>query len=145
MDLTRRAQELLAHLGVPVLSPDEFELPRRAAERTPAGRIKAGGAQGLSVYLAEHSSGYVQLHEPQGFLGVLDGAGALSLMQVDALGPDRESAYALAARIRRALSSYPGVRTTPFELFTPAAARPLADGVGHVFSTTYQGREALDP
>lgn len=67
MTLTADLQARLSGLGVPVLAPDEVEVPARYSAATDAqGRPSADGVRGLAAYLAAHPSGYVQVEEPQG-------------------------------------------------------------------------------
>lgn len=122
-------QARLAGLGVPVLMPEERELPL-------AGR-QPGQAGGLSGYLAAHPGGYVQLSDADG--AYTSTVRDIGLMPLTVLAPTRDSADALAAQVT-ALLHGTTARPTPYQLFSGARHEYLP-GIGFslllLFQTTH--------
>lgn len=135
MDLLADLTTRLTPLGVPVLQPEQRELPAQ-------GR-KPGEAGGLSGYLTAHPTGYVQLNPLQPLRAALDGAAAIYVTQLDVLAPTPGAAQDLTDRARRAVTSHPGVRHTPYDLLTPPAASSVTGGT--IIRFTVTARTTLAP
>lgn len=124
--------------AVPVLSPEEIDLPNQAAPTDSKGRPKAGGSTsgetGLRVYLQQHAQGYVQVEDPLPISA--DESVAVFWCAVASFAATEAAAAALAARVAYILagdSLLPG----PLNEVTPAQPRALASGAWLV-RPTYQ-------
>lgn len=90
---------------VPVLLPEQFQIPAEWQEETPDGDLLDGGRVGLMVYLEQHApDGYVQIEQPAAI-------GSDSLMgtfwvAVAAIASEPEQAQELALTVRRLLAGW---------------------------------------
>jgi hypothetical protein len=118
-------QTRLSSLSIPVLMPEDRELPL-------SGR-KPGQAGGLTAYLQAHATGYVQLYDASGLLSntLLD----TGFMRLEIVAPTRAAAEALSDQVRALLGGTP-VRPTPYRVFIPPQTT-VQDGLVRVV-TTYQ-------
>lgn len=115
----------LSSLSVPVLLPEERELPL-------AGR-KPGQPGGVSAYLQGHPTGYVQLYDASGLLSntLLD----TGFMRLEVIASDRISAMSLDYQVRSLLGGTP-IRPTPYRVYIPPETK-VQDGLVRIV-TTYQ-------
>lgn len=126
---------LTAALSVPVLLPEERDVPAQAAPLDAQGRpMVGGGERGLGAYLAQHPGGYVQLEETQGIAD--DGVTAVWWVPVAALAPTAEQAEALAEQVRRVLCGSPR-DPGPYQPRLPDTARLIVPGV-YLCRPTYE-------
>ncbi len=117
---------LTAALSVPVLLPEERDVPAQAAPLDAQGRpMVGGGERGLGAYLQVHPGGFVQLEDPQGIAD--DGVTAVWWVPVAAVAPTAQAADALAGEVRRVLCGSardPG----PYLPRLPDSPRAIAQG-----------------
>lgn len=103
---------------VPVLLPEEIEVPR--------GGRRPGEAGGISAYLAAHPQGYVQVEEAQPIAS--DGTTATYWIPVASVAPDAGACAALAAGVNIILNGPPD-EPAPFQEVLPDQPRAVQAGV----------------
>lgn len=118
-------QTRLSTLSVPVLLPEEREVPL-------AGR-KPGQPGGVSAYLQAHPTGYVQLYDASGLLSntLLD----TGFMRLEVVAPTRVAAEGLSNQARTLLGGT-SISPTPYRVYIPPETK-VQDGLVRVV-TTYQ-------
>ncbi len=118
---------LTAALSVPVLLPEERDVPAQAASLDAQGRpMVGGGERGLGAYLRQHPQGFIQLEEPQGITA--SGAAETYWVPIGCVAPSAAASEALA---REALRVTCGLATREpgyYTLAIPDSPRALADG-----------------
>lgn len=99
----------LSSLTVPVLMPEDRELPT-------AGR-RPGQAGGVSAYLQTNPFGYVQLYDASGLLSntLLD----TGFMRLEVVAPSRGAAFDLNVQVLRLLGGTP-IAPTPYRVYIPS-------------------------
>ncbi|WP_288404859.1 hypothetical protein [uncultured Deinococcus sp.] len=120
---------------MPVLTPEQIDLPNQAGALDAQGRPKVGGGErGLGVYLQRHPQGYVQIEDPLPISA--EESVAVFWCAVASFAATEAAAAALAAQVAYILagdSLLPG----PLDEVTPAQPRALASGAWLV-RPTYQ-------
>ncbi|SEI66997.1 hypothetical protein SAMN04488058_101296 [Deinococcus reticulitermitis] len=120
-------RDRLSVLGVPVLLPEDRDVPHQAGPTDAQGRpMVGGGERGLGAYLRQHPQGFVQLEEPQGI--TVSGAVQTYWVALGCVAPTPETAEALAREVLRLTCGLATREPGHYTLVIPDSPRALADG-----------------
>ncbi|WP_104990865.1 hypothetical protein [Deinococcus sp. NW-56] len=125
---------------VPVLRPEQVQVPAEWQEEDAQGELVEGGARGQLAYLQQQApQGYVQVETPVPIR--TDGLVASYAVAVATIAPDAALAQDLGLRVRRILCGH-SYAPEAYRESRPAVAQPLQPGAW-LYRPTYE-RVTLD-